>query len=180
MEGQKTSELDSIDAYNIKIENVTLFGNLDSQLSLFGLPEKLSQQNKEIEFKTKEHLKNQIKKSNNFSVLNFKGIEFWCFDDLVPIPTKIDLRKLNKKLTYGNILYNKEYSLSDFEKDYPNSFKNSPKMATSFFQMVTKETSKNLKHYFVERSNKSDPNVKPLVEFTFENDRLIFIFFANF
>jgi hypothetical protein len=30
------------------------------------------------------------------------------------------------------------------------------------------------------RKSKDDPNATPMVEFTFENDKLIFILFANF
>jgi hypothetical protein len=32
----------------------------------------------------------------------------------------------------------------------------------------------------LKRKSKDDPNAEPLVEFTFENNKLIFVMFANF
>ncbi len=174
------SELNLIDAYNLKIENVPIFGNLNSQIDLFGLPDKVLQQNKELKYKTKKDILNQVKEDKNFTVINFKGIEFWCFDDFDCVPTKIDFRKFNQKISNGNLFYSKDYTLNNFKEEFPESFKNSPKMPISFFEMATKKKTDNLKHYFIERYTKDDESVKLLIEFTFKNDKLIYIFFSNF
>lgn len=175
-----TSELNLINAYNLKIENVPMFGNLNSQIDLFGLPDKVLQQNKELKYKTKKDILTQVKDNQNFTILNFKGIEFWCFDDFDCVPTKIDFRRFDKKISNGKLFYNKDYTLNSFKKEFPKSFKNSPKMPISFFEMATKEKTDDFKHYFVERYTKDDANVKLLIEFTFKNDKLIYIFFSNF
>ncbi|MBI9065037.1 MAG: hypothetical protein JEZ14_23830 [Marinilabiliaceae bacterium] len=175
-----TKELDLINAYNLKIENVKLFGSVNSQIEIFGLPNQVLQHNKEVKFKTIEEVFNVIEGSIDYTTVCYTGIEFWCFNDLESIPCKIDFRKLEKKVLNGSVIFSDEYELNDFKKDYPNSFTNRPQMPQSFFEMATQEKSEGLKHYFVQRSTKSDPNVKLLIEFTFQDDKLIYMFFANF
>jgi len=177
---QSIKELDAIDAYKLKIENVELFGNVSSQMELFGLPEQVLQLNKKAEFTTVEDVVQIIKKSIDYTVVKYPGIDFWCFNDMESIPFKVDFRKLGKGVTNGRVTFSAQYEINDFSKDYPNSFANSPQIHRSFFEMTTLEQGDGLKHFYVERATKSDPNVKLLIEFTFKNDKLIYIFFANF
>lgn len=177
---KEASELDLIHVYDLKIGNAPLFGSIHEQLNVLGLPKQISQHHKQIAFKTSNDVLSAVKKGGEFSIVSFEGIEFWCFSDLESIPSKIDFRRLEKKVSDKKMVFSKNYELNDFEKDFPNSFKNSPKMAVSFFQMATNESLNGLKHYYIERVTKSDPENRPLVEFTFKDDKLIYIFFANF
>ncbi len=177
---EKTEGLDLINPYDLNIEGVKLFGEVHPQMNLFGMPVEIMRQNSNIDFNTKEDIVNAIENSNIETIVRYTGIEFWCFNDLESIPCKIDFRKLGKKVINGSLNYSNNYKLNDFKTDYPNSYRNSPQMPQSFFRMATQESEGQLKHYYVERSTKSDPNVKLLVEFTFKEDKLIYMFFANF
>ncbi|WP_272148539.1 hypothetical protein [Tenacibaculum aiptasiae] len=180
-QNEKTDiKLDLIDVYNLKIGKTLLFGNINDQIVELGMPKQLVQQNKSKEFNSNEDIESIIKSSSNFTVANFSGLEFWCFNDMESIPTKIDFRKLNKNITNNDLTYNKEYSISNFKNQHPKSFLNTPKMPQSFFQMATQEKIKGLKHFILLRKTKSNKNVRLLVEYTFKDDKLIYIFFANF
>ena len=106
---KNSSELDLFDVYDLKINNVELFGNISSQLDLLGLPDKISQNNKELTFETSDDILSLIKKTENFTSVTFKGIEFWSFSDLESIPCKIDFRKFEKKISNKNLTLNREY-----------------------------------------------------------------------
>jgi hypothetical protein len=177
---QINAELDLIDAYKIEMNKVTLFGNIQDYISELGLPEHLIQGKKEIDFKTADDIKNVIRKTTEFSRVQFKGMEIWSFPDLEVIPCKIDLRSFVQKLTYKNISFDRTYSIEDFRKDFPNSFSNSPKLALSFFQIATQTKLNNITHFYLHRNTLSDQKKKLLVEYTFHNNKLIYIFFTNF
>jgi hypothetical protein len=96
------------------------------------------------------------------------------------IPFTIDFRKLKQSISYGEIIFDKNYKFDEFKKQFPNSANPSFKMPQSFFEITTKENASSFKSFILKRKTKTDPAAEPLVEFTFANDGLIFIIFANF
>jgi hypothetical protein len=179
---QMNQELDVIDAYKLKVGSAFLFGKLDAFLSEMGLPAKVSIAKKEVEIKSKIDLDKIVSdtKPPQIVVLQYTAIEMWYAYDGEIIPFSIDFRKFKNKVTYEETTFDSNYPLKKFVSQYPNSANSSFKLPSSFFEMATKETGKDLKHYLLTRKSKDDAGAAPMVEFTFQNEKLIYIFFANF
>ncbi len=70
--------------------------------------------------------------------------------------------------------------IQQFKKQFPKSANPSFALPQSLFEIATKEKGANFQHVMLMRKSKDDPNATPMIEFTFDNGRLIFILFANF
>jgi hypothetical protein len=179
---QEDPDFDFIDAYKFAIGRTVLFGNYDSFISNMCLPITVVMCKTILEIKSKPDLDKVIESANNPDIVTLRspGMEMWFAYDNYIIPFWIDFRKTYKTVTYGSTKFDRSNSVEQFKKQFPKSSNPSSGVAQSLFEIVTKEKGSNLEHYRLLRRTKDDPDETPMVEFTFENGKLIFIFFANF
>jgi hypothetical protein len=104
----------------------------------------------------------------------------WYGYDNIIIPYTIDFRLTEKSVSYGDVKFDRSYSVEQFKGQFPKSSIASLQMPQSFFGMMTGQKGTNFQHFIVSRKSKDNPDAAPLIEFTFENGKLIFILFANF
>ncbi len=177
---QITSEL--IDPYSMTVGDIKLFGSIDEYLAEFGLPDQVIQKKRLIQINTSEELKKLLKKttSNMITELQFEGIGVWAFSNYEIIPVKIDLRKANVVIGYNDKVFDQHYSIDNIETDFPQTLRNQPLSPTSLFSLSTGETTESIISKTLFRKTKDNPEMTPIVEFTFKENRLIYIFFANF
>ena len=178
----KQTDTDFIDVYKLTIGKCKLFVQFDTFITLNGLPIKLTIGNKDFEVKTKDEIIKLIKSATEPNVvisLKYQGFEMWYTKGDV-VPFTIDLRKTEPKINYGDIaVFDKNFSLTQYNKLFPNSTKNKLPPDLTLFKTITGETGKQVKSFMLLRKSKEDENAQLTVEFTFENDKLIFICFMN-
>lgn len=112
--------------------------------------------------------------------LHYPGIDMWFTYDNSIVPSTIDFCKTDKSVTYGQTKFDATYSIEQFKNEFPKSANPFFKLSQSLFEMTTKEKGANYEHYMLISKSKDDPNATPMIEFTFDNGKLIFILFANF
>jgi hypothetical protein len=117
-------------------------------------------------------------KNPDIVTLHFPGIKMWYAYDNIIIPHTIDFRETDKIVSYDDIKFDKSFSVDQFKKQFPGSAKSSIHTEQSLFGVQAGNGS--YQHFIVTRKTKDDPGATPIVEFTFENDKLIYILFANF
>ena len=175
-------DYDILDAYKLKFGNTFLFGNYQSFISEIGLPSKVTVFETNYEINSQTDLEKAVATGKNSDIvtLHYPGIEMWYTFNNSIIPATIDFCKTKNKLKYGETTFDNDYTLEQFKKQFPNSANPSFQLPQSFFEMATKGKGSDLKHYILIRKTKDDPDADPMIEFTFEKGKLIFIFFANF
>lgn len=175
-------DMDFIDAYKLTIGKTFLYGNYDSFINDMGIPSMVTITKTDFEIKSKADLDNVIAtaKDPNIVTLHYPGIDMWFGYDNYIIPSTIDFRKTEKSVTYGQATFDTTYSIEQFKKQFPKSANPSFNLPQSLFEITTKEKGVNFKHYMLMRKSKDDPSATPMVEFTFDKGKLIFILFANF
>ena len=175
-------DMDFIDAYKLTIGKTFLYGNYDSFINDMGIPSKVTITKTDFEIKSKADLDKVIAtaKDPNIVTLHYPGIDMWFGYDNYIIPSTIDFRKTDKSVTYGRTTFDTTYSIEQFKKQFPKSANPSFNLPQSLFEIATKEKGVTFEHYVLMRKSKDDPNATPMVEFTFDNGKLIFILFANF
>jgi hypothetical protein len=178
----KNMDFDILDAYKLKFGNTVLFGNYGTFILDIGLPNKVTVFKTDYLIKSKTDLEKAISTAKNPDpvTLHYPGIDMWYTYNNSVVPFTIDFRKTEKSISYGKVNFDRNYNFAEFKKQFPNSANPSLKMPHSFFEITTKENVANVESFILKRKTKDDPNAEPLVEFTFEKDRLIFIIFANF
>jgi hypothetical protein len=179
---ENNMDFDLLDAYKLKLRNAFLFGRYDSLLANLGLPNRLTVIKTDYSIKSKTDLDKAISTATDPDpvTLHYPGIDIWYTYDNSVVPFTVDFRKLKQAISYGEIKFDNNYKFGEFKKQFPNSANPSFSMPQSFFEITTKEKAPSFKSFILKRKTKSDPNAEPLVEFTFDGDRLIFIIFANF
>ena len=175
-------DMDFIDAYKLTIGKTFLYGNYDSFINDMGIPDKVTITKTDFEIKSKADLDKVVAtaKDPNIVTFHYPGIDMWFGYDNYIIPSTIDFRKTDKSVTYGQTTFDTTYSIEQFQTQFPKSANPSFSLPQSLFEIATKEKGANFKHYMLIRKSKDDPNATPMIEFTFDNDKLIFILFANF
>ena len=174
--------MDFLNAYKLKIGKTFLYGKYEDFITDFGLPNKLTIIKKNYSVITKNELDKLVTTAENISgvTLHYAGIDMsYSYDNSI-IPFTIDFRKTDKNITYEETTFDTTYTIEQFKKQFPKSAKPSFQISQSLFEITTKEKGPNFKHYMLARKSKDDPNATPLIEFTFNNGKLIFILFANF
>ena len=175
-------EMDFLDAYKLTIGKTFLYGKYEDFIADFGLPTKLTIVKKEYTILKKEELDKLIMTAKNLSgvTLHYPGIDMsYSYDNSI-IPFIIDFRKTEKSVTYGQSTFDTTYTIEQFKKQFPKSANPLLKLPQSLFEITTKEKGDNFKSYMLIRKSKDDPNSTPMIEFSFDNCKLIFILFANF
>lgn len=173
---------DIIDAYQLKINQVNLFGNYDEFIAEMGIPISVSIAKTEYRVHSKEEMDKIIAQAKNPQIvtLHYKGIDMWYTYDNSIIPFSIDFANTDKTVTYAEVNFNRQYSVEQFKKQFPTSGNPSFQLPQSFFGMQTGKSGSNYSHFIVTRKSKENPKANPLLEFTFEDGKLLFIFFVNF
>lgn len=174
--------MDFLDAYKLTIGKTFLYGNYENFITDMGIPGKVTITETDFDINSKADLDKVIAtaKNPNIVTLHYPGIDMWFAYDNSIVPSTIDFRKIDKSVLYGETTFDKTYTFEQFKKQFPNSANPSFTLPQSLFELATKEKGANLKHYMLMRKSKDDPNATPMVEFTFDNGKLIFILFANF
>lgn len=175
-------DMDTLDVYKLKIGKTFLYSNYESFISNMGIPNKMTITKTNYDISSKADLDKVIStaKDPDIVTLHYPGIDMWYDYDNYIIPSTIDFRKTDKSVTYGLTIFDRTYSIEQFKKEFPKSANLSFTLPQSLFEIETQEKSTNYKHYMVVRKSKDDPNAMPMIEFTFNNGKLIFILFANF
>jgi len=178
----KNMDFDILDAYKLTFGKTFLFGNYDTFIGDIGLPNKVTVFKTDFSINSKTDLDKAVFTAKNPAIvtLHYPGIDMWYTYENSIVPSTIDFRKTEKSVTYGETIFDKNYTIEQFKKQFPNSATLSFEMPESFFEMVTKEKGVEFKHFMLKRKTKDDPTAEPLLEFTFENGKLIFVMFANF
>ena len=179
---QKTSmDIDIIDAYKLSIGKTLLFGKYDEFIKDIGIPTKVSIAKTEYLVNSKSDLDNVVAKSKTTDLitLHYNGIDMWYGYDNIIIPFTIDFRITDKSIAYDNTKFDKSYTIEQFKKQFPKSGNPSSQLP-SLFSMLSGKSGENYKSFSVLRKSKDNPDAEPIVEFTFDNGKLIFIMFANF
>ena len=175
-------DMDFLDAYKLTIGKTFLYGNYENFITDMGIPNKVTITKTDFVINSKADLDKVVAtaKDPNIVTLHYPGIDIWFTYDNSIVPSTIDFRKTDKSVTYGQTKFDITYSIEQFKKEFPKSAKPSFKLPQSLFEMTTKEKGANFEHYMLMRKSKDDPNATPMIEFTFDNGKLIFILFANF
>ena len=175
-------EMDFLDAYKLTIGKTFLYGNYENFITDMGVPSKVTITKTDFNINSKADLDKVVAtaKDPNIVTLHYQGIDMWFTYDNSIVPSTIDFRKTDKSVTYGQTTFDKTYSIEKFKKEFTKSANPSFKMPQSLFEITTKEKGENFEHYMLMRKSKDDPNATPMIEFTFDNGKLIFILFANF
>jgi hypothetical protein len=177
-------ETDFIDVYKLTIGNTWLYGKYDSFIADMGMPGMVTINNNESVIQTKADLDKIIStaKAPQIVTLHYPGINMWYGYENSIIPATFDFRKTSRRLTYETTTFDNNYTVDQFKKQFPRSAASTATalLPESFFEMETKEKGTDMEHFILKRKSKDDPNTTPIVEFTFNKGKLIFIFFANF
>jgi hypothetical protein len=175
-------DMDFLDAYKLTIGETYLYDNYENFIKDIGLPSKVTVTKTEFAINSKVDLDKVVAnaKDPNIVTLHYPGIDMWFSYDNYIIPSTIDFRKTEKSVTYGETMFDRNYTIEQFKKQFPKSTNSSFKLPQSLFEIATKEKGANFQHYRLMRKSKDDPNATPMIEFTFDNGNLIFILFANF
>jgi hypothetical protein len=174
--------MDFLDAYKLTIGKTFLYGNYENFIAEMGIPGKVTITKTDFVINSKEYLDKVMATANdpNIVTLHYPGIDMWFTFDNSIVPSSIDFRKTDKSVTYGKTTFDTTYSIKQFKKDFPTSANPSFKLPQSLFELTTRAKGANFEHYMLMRKSKDDPNATPMIEFTFDNGKLIFLLFANF
>ena len=175
-------DMDFLNAYKLTIGKTFLYGNYENFIIDIGLPSKVTITKTDFAINSKADLDKVVAtaKDPNIVTLHYIGIDMWFTYDNNIVPSTIDFRKTDKSITYDETTFDNTYTLEQFKKQFPKSAKPSFALPQSLFEITTNEKGANFEHYMLVRKSKDDPNATPLIEFTFDNGKLIFILFANF
>lgn len=174
--------VETINAYTIKLGKCRLFAKLDSFVIANGLPSEVKAGKTIFPVKTKEDMHKAIKAGMPISsliTLVYPGLETWYSENGL-LPFTIDVRKLKSKLIYNNaVIFDTSFQLSQYSKMFPRSIKNQMPAGMSMFKTLTKETGNGYESYIINRQSIDGPDAHPSIEFTFFNKKLVYIVFWN-
>ena len=185
--GNHFGGMDKVNAYEFKFEDTELFNDYNKFINEMGLPQTFTTFKDTVEINSREDLDAALAKAmeNGEHMMNlcYPGIKMDFISEDLIVPEIIDFRKTDKSIRFKNITFDKSFSVDDFKKLFPVAGSMSLDDSFSLFKMITKENLPKSKHYMVMRESKDVPPGSedgPVIEFTFDNDKLIYMFFANF
>lgn len=173
--GKSTPDFDLFDAAYLRMDSIPLVGDAGSFLRSAGLPNRMMKGVEEFTVNSDEELDSIL--SNNPSSKETKffypGLVFLLNKEHQIVPYSIDLRKTVRPVTYGKQILDTFYTIQQFAVDFPSSFRASYVPPESLFAIETLESGSGLKHFAM--MGQAGGTTWPLVEWTFRNDRLIYI-----
>lgn len=182
-------EIDIVNAYEFKLDNTVLFNSYDQFVEEIGLPDRFITFTDTIDIKSKEELdrviKYEVDSGKQILELHYPGYIMNYFPDNLIVPEKIDFRKTDKSIQFNDVFFDRDFTVEAFRKLFPVSGFTQLGGEFSLFSMVTKETIPGLEHYMVLRKSVDVPSYLemeegPVIEFTFQEGKLIYMYFANF
>lgn len=181
-EKNMVSDLDYLDAYKLKIGETLLFGTSGHFIKNIGIPNRVRVYKNDYTINSQADLDKAIATADVSDIITFyyPGVEMWYGLDNSIIPFHIDFRKTDKSVQYGETIFDQTYTLESFRKQFPKSAHPTFSTEISLFEITTQEKNPFFEHFLIMRKSKDDPDAEPMIEFTFEKGRLIFIEFANF
>lgn len=176
-----TAGTDSVDVYKMYLGKSKIFTQFSDFVLEHGLPKKVQIYNDTIPILSENQFDSIVNPSQSQLSLLYDGYTMDYFDDGEVIMSSIDLRKSKEGLKYDDVIFDNQFTFDDFKKMFPQSAnQNMDFLEQSLFEMTTKESLPASKSYMVSRKSKDDPFAEPILEFTFLDGKLIYIFFANF
>ena len=177
--------VDIIDAYELAFDRTYIFNDFNTFITEIGLPNTVSVFRDTISISSKEELDKLIASSiqkggTDIINLQYTGFQMGFMPDDRIVPENIDFRKTDKSIQYNGTTFDQTYTVDMFKKQFPSSGSFALDNEMSLFGMTTNERDEGLKHYMLLRKSKDDPYAEPTLELTFKNNKLIYIFFANF
>lgn len=182
-------EIDIVNAYEFKFDNTLLFNEYDKFIAEMGLPNRFITFTDTVDIKTKEELdiaiKNEIDSGKQILQLHYPGYIMNYFPDNLIVPEKIDFRQTQNSIQFNEIFFDHNFTVKEFRKLFPVSGLAPSMYEHSLFKIVTKETIPDTEHYMVLRKSVDVPpflemEEGPIIEFTFQKGKLIYMYFANF
>jgi hypothetical protein len=173
--------MDFLDVYKLTIGKTLLYGNYENFITDMGIPAKVTITKTDFDIHSKAELDKVVAtaKDPNIVTLHYPGIDMMFTYENSIVPFTIDFRKTGKSILYGETTFDNTYTFEQFKKQFRKSANPSFILPQSLFEIATEETGVNFKHYMLVRKSKDDPNATPLIEFAFDNGKLIFVYFAN-
>ena len=177
--------IEKIDAYKMKFDESFLFGDFDVFINSVGLPMTASVLGDTLAINTKEDIDKIIvlceEKHADAAYLQYLGFEMEYMYNNYIMPVSIDFRQTEKNIYFNNVTFNGDFSLEQYTLLFPKSVINrTDHTVGSLFQIKTNEGGEDYDHFSIFRKSKDGPFADPIIEFTFKDGKLIYIFFANF
>jgi len=177
--------IEKIDAYKMRFDESFLFGDFDAFIDSVGLPPAVLVLGDTFEIKTKEDLNQAItlseEKHADAVFLQYVGVEMEYMYNNYIAPSAIDFRQTKRNVYFNDVIFNADFTLEQYTQLFPMSVVNrTDRVVGSLFQVKTQEGGEGYDHFSVIRKSKDGPLADPMIEFTFKDGKLIYIFFANF
>jgi hypothetical protein len=182
-------EIDIVNAYEFKFGNTFLFNEYDKFIAEMGLPDRFITFTDTIDITSKDELdlaiKNEIDSGKQFLHLHYPGFVMDCFTDYRIVPERIDFRKTDENIQFNKIFFNRDFTIEEFRKLFPISSLTPLSGELSLFNMITQENIPDLESFIVLRKSVDVPSFLgmeggPVIEFSFQKGKLIYMYFANF
>jgi len=178
--------IDLMNVYRLRMDGVPVFTRLQKFLRIYGIPPEVRIRRESYPIHSEDEfytlLDRACKDGDEFD-LHYEGFVMNYFRDTRLIITSIDFRKTELGLDYGDWRFDRSFTFGDFEALFPISAGMDVHRTTgiqSCFEINTGESAFDKETYMVQRWSKDNLLAGPTVEFTFEDGRLIYMFFANF
>ena len=177
--------MEKIDAYKMRFDESPLFGDFDAFINSVGLPPAVVVLGDTFEIKTQEDLNQAIvlceEKHADGLRLQYNGFEMEYMYNNYIAPVAIDFRQTKRDIYFNDVVFNGDFSMEKYTQMFPMSVINrTDHTVGSLFQIYTQESGEEYDHFSVFRKSKDGPFADPMIEFTFKDGKLIYIFFANF
>jgi len=179
--------IEKINVYKMTVNATPLFSKMDTFIKAMGLPEKIvvgldktyTVENTEDIIAILEENKND----DYIVLLHYNGLEMDLWYNKTIIPMTVDFRGSNVQIFYKKLVFDNSYTLTQFREQFPKSYSLSEgglfDHVDSMFKTMTEQTGEKYKHYILERRSKTNIFATAMLEFTFEDEKLIYIIFAN-
>ena len=178
--------VDSMNVYRLRMGGAPVYTRLRKFIRVHGFPPAVKIKGVMIPVHSEEDLNELIGSdyTSRYELdLCYNGFRMNYFLGGRLVITDIDFRKTEQVLTYGNLVFDRHFTYSDFSEVFPLSAAQDVYHSTgiqSLFELNTGESACNKETYMVIRWSKDNLLAHPTVEFTFQDGKLIYIFFANF
>ena len=175
-----------MNVYRLRMDGVPVFTRRRGFMKKYGLPPEMKIGLERFPVQSPEEFEALLDRaSREWSevYLCYEGFDMNDFRDGRLVISSIDFRKTALGLDYGNWRFDRDFTSGDFEALFPVSAGMDVHRSTgiqSCFEITTGESAFDKETYMVQRWSKDNLLAHPTVEFTFEDGRLIYMFFANF
>ena len=179
--------IDIVNAYEFKFGKTPVFNEYDKFIDEIGLPKTFTAFKDTTEIQSRSQLDSVVTEATKLNTdmlyLNYEGFVMDYFPDSRIVPVSIDFRKTDKSILFNDVTFDTNFTVKQFKKLFPMSGAMPLDSSLGLFRIITKENIPNLEHYIISRESVDVSPFSedgPTIEFTFENGKLIYMYFANF